>query len=127
MITKKRLGIWMDHATANLMEYSTIFIETTTIKSDFTHQEKEETLNKSENVMHNKEQHLEMEFYKRLSAEIIKYDEVLLFGPTNAKVELFNILNEDQHYKNIKIEVRPSDKLTDKQQIAFVRNYFTRL
>lgn len=127
MTTKKKLGIWMDHSTANLMEYSTIFIETTTIKSDFTHQAKEETLNKSENIMHNKEQHLEMDYYKRLSAEIIKYDEVLLFGPTNAKLELFNILNEDQHFKNIKIVVQPSDKLTDNQQVAFVRNYFTRL
>jgi len=77
--------------------------------------------------MHNKEQHLEMDFYKKIATEIIGYDEVLLFGPTNAKAQLFNILNEDQHYKNIKIEVRTSDKMTDNQQVAYVRNYFTRL
>ncbi|MEA5260222.1 hypothetical protein VB264_20655 [Arcicella aquatica] len=127
MTTKKKLGIWMDHSTANLMEYSNIFIERKIITSDFTHEEKEQSLSKSENIMHNKEQHLEMDFYKKIATEIIGYDEVLLFGPTDAKVELFNILNQDQHYKNIKIEVKTSDKMTDNQQVAYVRNYFNRL
>ncbi len=127
MTAKKQLGIWMDHSIANLMEYSSIYIETKSISADFNHQEKEESLSRSENIMHNKEQHLEMDFFKRISAEIIKYDDVLLFGPTNAKAALFNILKEDKHFDKIKISVLPSDKLTDNQQVAFVRDYFTRL
>lgn len=45
MTTKKKLGIWMDYSTANLMEYSNIFIERKIITSDFTHEEKEQSLN----------------------------------------------------------------------------------
>jgi len=47
----------MDHQTAHLMEFTTDPIQTTTIDSAFTHEEKEQTLSRSENLMHNKEQH----------------------------------------------------------------------
>ncbi len=41
------IGIWMDHSSANLMEFTTDPIETKTIDSPFTHQEKEDGLVKS--------------------------------------------------------------------------------
>jgi hypothetical protein len=53
-----------------------------------------------------------------------KYEEVILFGPTNAKVELMNILKEDQHFNKIKIDVKSTDRMTDNQQVAFVKDYF---
>jgi len=52
------------------------------------------------------------------------YDEVLLFGPTNAKNELVNILKVDHHFDEIKIEVKPADKMTENQQLAFVKEHF---
>jgi hypothetical protein len=55
MTTTKKLGIWMDHASAHLMEYSDPII--TNIKvSGSTHEEKEKSLQKGEKLMHNKEQ-----------------------------------------------------------------------
>lgn len=115
----------MDHASAHLMEFSADQIATNIIESQFTHQEKTNSMGKSENLMHNKEQHQQSEFYKKLGGVIIKYDEVVLFGPTDAKAELFNILKADHNFAKIKIEVKQADKMTENQQHAFVKKHFS--
>ena len=124
MSKAKYLGIWMDHSTANLMEYSSDTIETKTIHSTFTHQDKEFSLSKSEFQMHNREQHEQASYYKALSEVIINYDAVILFGPTDAKVELSKIIKRNHLFDDIKIEVETTDKMTQNQQHAFVKNYF---
>ncbi len=98
-----------------------------TISSNFTHEDKEQSLEKSEHLIHNKEQHRQHEYYKQLAQVIRNYSEVILFGPTDAKVELFNILKADHYFNKIKIEVRQADKMTEPQQQAFVRNHFYKL
>jgi ADP-heptose:LPS heptosyltransferase len=125
MATAKNLGIWMDHSNAHLMEFTTDPIETNTITSKFTHQEKEQSLGKSENLMHNKEQHQQSDYYKELGEVIKGYEHVVLFGPTDAKAELLNALRADHRFEKIKIEVKQADKMTDNQQHAFVRDYFS--
>lgn len=122
----KRLGIWMDHSSARLMDDTTGIIEISTIDSLFTHDEKTDSIDKSESVMHHKEQHELAAYFKQLADVIKNYDDVLLFGATQAKTELYNILKGDHHFEKIRIEVRPSDKLTLNQQEAFVKNYFAR-
>ncbi len=126
MTTVKNLGIWMDHSNAHLMELTVSPIQTNIIESNFTHQEKEESHNKGEKVMHNKEQHQQAAYYKALGETIKNYDDVLLFGPTDAKTELLNILKADHNFSKIKIEVRQSDKMTENQEHAFVREYFSK-
>jgi hypothetical protein len=123
----KNLGIWMDHSSAHLMEFTVDPIETKTIESKFTHQAKEKSLGKSENLMHNKENHQQSEYYKVLSDIIRNYEGVVLFGPTSAKTELFNILKADNRFVKIKIEIKQADKMTENQEHAFVRSYFTRM
>ena len=124
-MTAKCLGIWMDHSNAHLMEFTTNIV-TRIIASDFTHAIKEQTLTNSEHVMHNKEQHQQSAYYKKLGEEIRNYEEIILFGPTRAKVELLNLLRSDHRFENIKIEVRQTDNLTENQQHAFVREYFSK-
>jgi len=126
MTTLKRLGIWIDHSRAQLTDYTIELLDTKIIKSDFTHDDKEHTLSRSENVMHNKEQHQHLEFYKKIAEVIRNYNHVLLFGPTDAKVELFNILKADHRFAKINIEVRQADKMTEFQQKAFIREYFSK-
>ncbi len=120
------LGVWMDHASAHLMEYSTEAIETIIISSDSGHPEKEHGFGRNENIMHNKEQHQLADYYKRLGDIIQNYQEVLLFGATDAKVELVNILKANHHFEKIKFEIKTTDKMTDNQQHAFVRDYFSK-
>jgi hypothetical protein len=126
MTATKKLGIWMDHSIAHLMEFTTDSIQTKTITSKFTHEAKEHSLSKSENLMHNKEQHQQSEFYKELGEVIKNHGEVLLFGPTDAKVELFNVLKADHHFEKIKIEMKQTDKMTENQQHSFVKDYFSK-
>ena len=126
MTTQTKLGIWMDHANAHLMEYTPDTIETKTLATHFTHQVKEDTLKKSEVLMHNKEQHQQTDYYKKLCDIIKNYKEVMLFGPTDAKMELLNILKADRHFDKIKVETVHADKMTENQQHAFVREHFSK-
>ena len=125
MKTEKNLGIWMDHQNAHLMEFTTDPIQTITIDSKFTHEAREESLQKGEGLMHHKEQHEEAAYYKELGEIIREYNHVILFGPTEAKVELFNRLRKDHRFDEINIKTESADKMTTNQQHAFVKAYFS--
>jgi hypothetical protein len=125
-MTAIKLGIWIDHSNAHLTELTTDPVVTKTIESDFTHQDKEQTLARSENVMHNKEQHQHLEYYKKIGEVIRNYEDVILFGPTDAKVELLNLLRADHRFDKIKIEVKQTGKMTENQQHAFIREHFSK-
>ncbi len=123
MKTTKRLGIWMDHSTANLIEFTDDKTETTEIEAQVG--EQDEPLNpRDETMIQNKDQNELSDYYKRISEVIKNYDEVLLFGPTHAKDELNNILKDDRHFDEVKIEIKPADNMTENQQQAFVKEHF---
>lgn len=126
MKTEIKLGIWMDHQTAKIITFSSANMQTSNVQSSFTHEIKQESLSRSEHVMNNKEQHFQSIFFKELAEIIKQYSDVILFGPTNAKIELFNMLKLDSHFKGININVETADKLTEPQQHSFVRDYFKR-
>ena len=75
--------------------------------------------------MHNKEQMDQQAYYKQLGVQLKDCGEILLFGPTDAKLELFNFLKKDKHFDAVKIALRPAGKLTENQQHAFIRDYFS--
>lgn len=126
MANAKYLGIWMDHSSAHLIEFSKESMETKVIDSKFTQEAKGESLERSEHTMHNKEQHQHTEYYKKLGEEIRNYEEVILFGPTDAKSELSNFLMADHRFAKIKIETQSADKMTENQEHALVKAYFTK-
>ena len=120
----KQLGIWMDHSIANLIELSNEKVVKKTLKIEPAFLGPLENLRLNESRINNKEQNHLSDFYKKISDVIKNFDEVLLYGPTQAKTELFNQLKQDVHFDRIKIDVQPADKMTDNQQEAFVRKYF---
>jgi len=120
------LGIWMDHQDAHLIEWTTPPMETKKISSKFTYLAKHQSLNESERLMHNKEQHEQGDFYKHLGEEIKKHKEVVLFGPSDAKAELFNLLKADHGFSDIKFQIIPAGRMTDNQEHAFVREHFSK-
>ena len=126
MGTATKLGIWMDHANAHVMEFTTDPILTKTIELGTHHEKKENGFGQNELMVHHKEQRQQSDYYKKLGEIIHQYEEVLLFGPTDAKVELLNFLNEDHRFSKVKITVKTSDKMTENQQHAFVRDYFSK-
>lgn len=123
MNTQKNLGIWMNHSTANLIDLKSKK-HTRPITSEFTFDTKQEALNRSESLMHNKRQQMHEAYYKEIADQILNYDHVLLFGPTNAKSELRNYLNKDIHFKDITIDIQSADKMTSNEKGAFVENHF---
>jgi hypothetical protein len=124
MKKEKKLGIWMDHSIAHIIEFSDQWNELKTIESNFNYQDKVDSLAKSESLMHNKQQQLKAEFYKKLEAFILNYDAVLLFGATNAKTELLNKTQKDHRFSGIKIEVKEADKMSKIEKIHFLLDYF---
>jgi hypothetical protein len=117
MKTSKSLGICMDHFSARLMTFNTNLIQTTIIDSKFTHP------TKAENLIYRKEQ--QSNYYKQVSIALKNYDDVILFGPTDAKIEFLSCLIDDTGLPNIKIRIKHTDTMTDFQQQAFVRHYFS--
>lgn len=114
----------MDHFTANIIEYTNTAVAVKTIKSEFNHFEKEKIMQKGESHLHNKEQDLQHQFYLKLRDELLGYNSVLLFGSTNAKTELLNILQADTKFSAVEFSLKNTDKLSDNQQIAFVNDCF---
>ena len=116
----------MDHSSAHCMQINGVKLTKSTIHSEFTHHEREASLQHGERTMHNKEQHQQLKFFKTLAEHIIKYDDVLLFGPTDAKTELFHFLRADRRFEKKEIDVLPTDKMTENQQHAFVKAHFSK-
>jgi len=119
----KKLGIWMDHSNAYLMELANEIIVQKVV-SELTNHETEFNFYKGEKLIHKKEQHLQLSYYKKIGDVIKKYQDVVIFGPTDAKNELFNQIKTDHLFEGIKIEVKNSDKMTEVQMQSFVRDYF---
>lgn len=122
----KKAGIWMDHSNAHIIEFASEVKETKTISSDFSANDKSETLQRSENEMHNKEQQKHGTFYKNILKIIKDFGVVVLFGPTEAKSELYNLIKENHQFDKINIKVKNADKMSDREQHIFVDDYFKR-
>lgn len=120
-----KLGIWMDHERAYLTEFTSEPMKTVTIESMPGHDSQEENSYRGENHMHTKAQHQQAEYFKKLGQEVQKYREVVLFGPTDAKRELFNALRSNHVFDTVTIKIEQTDKLTENQRHAFVRKHFT--
>ena len=115
----------MDHAHAHLTEFATDPITTNIVSNPFTHRDKAHSPGESEEGMHQKEQQEQAKYYGKLGAFIRNFQDVVLFGPTNAKVELLNILRADHQFAHVRLETRESDKMSQNEQQAFVRDYFS--
>ena len=124
MKMNKKIAVYMDHFAANILEYTDAAEIVKTIKSGFNKHQKEKILQSGESLLYHKEQNLQKEFYAKLRAELLNYESVLLFGATNAKTELLNILQIDAKFLNVEFTLKNTDKLTDKEQVNFVNDCF---
>jgi len=124
MREKRLLGIWMDHSIAHLTELRHGNLITETIEAKPKLQVNPADLYfKDESHMLNKEQGQLAAYYKKLSDAILYYEEVILFGPTEAKNELANILKDNHLFEKIKIVVKPADKMNENQQHEFLKEF----
>jgi hypothetical protein len=120
----KKVGIWMDHSSANVMEIIDNYIITKIVNSETGSDRNSIIVGKDKTHQQIKNQMQLSDYYRILADIILKYDEILLFGPTDAKTELFNLLRKDKQFDDKIIAVKSTDKMTDKQQDAFVWEHF---
>ncbi len=125
MTVPKRLGIWMDHSTGHATAYTAETLTTQVINAHPTHQDTEHGLHNNELHTHNREKQQQAHYFQALASVIRHYDEVVLFGPTEAKSELLNLLRKDHNFEKIKISLVPAEKMNEHQQQSFVRKYFS--
>jgi hypothetical protein len=120
----KQAGIWMDHSKAIIMEIKDDVFSEIIIESESVLKDEEYSSDKHEKMQHTKEQHQQSGYYHKLGDLIRNYDDILLFGPTEAKSELFNLLSSDYLFNKKNIVIRNTDKLTRNQMHALIREYF---
>ncbi|MGL2994466.1 hypothetical protein [Flavobacterium sp. TSSA_36] len=125
MKNTSKKAIYLDHYKAMVFDYinQTAVLEKT-IASEMNPFVKEEILQKGESHWHNKEQDLQRDFYKKIMAEIAPCNEVFFFGPTNAKTELINIIQDKPKFNTIKIYSKDIDKMTENQKIELINATF---
>ncbi|CAN5195951.1 hypothetical protein BH09BAC5_BH09BAC5_17860 [soil metagenome] len=83
------------------------------------------TFSNNEFGKHNKKTKQITDFYHDLTKSVVNYDEILLFGPTTAKDEFFNLLMDNKSFDGKKIDIESTDKMTKPQMKAYVKEYFS--
>jgi hypothetical protein len=124
MKNTKEMGIWMDHSIAHIVKLRNGKIVTLTIDSQPEVLEDDQKVYKDESHTLNKEKCRLLAYFKILGDIVFENEEVVLFGPTEAKNELLNQLREDHLFDKIKINVCPTDKMTEYQRNKFVIDHF---
>jgi hypothetical protein len=125
MKNSKQIGIWMDYSKAHIVTPKPDSIDTIIIESkpESIVSEQDVYLKDESHQLNREKAHLTV-YFKKISDIILKYDEVLLFGPTDAKKELYNQLKDDNHFSHIQFVVKSVDKMTDNQIYAYFKEYF---
>lgn len=136
---KKQLGVWLDHGKAHLIDYhngKAKMMET--IDSPYETQKRiegeendktrfttnPEHASNNEYRKHNIEQNELNEYFKLMEGKISSYQDILIFGPGTAKEKFRNRLRDNKAFDNKWLSIQTSDKLTENQLIAFVRDFF---
>ena len=121
----KQLAIYMDFSNAYLMELTNKMIVSRNIEFENNKKGQEDSLNRIALLSHsNAEHHLQSAYYIEISNIIRNYNQVVLFGPNDAKNELFRLLEFDHNFDNIKIQNVNTDTMTQNQIHDFVKEYF---
>lgn len=126
------IGIWIDNSKARIISPEKIIktiLSNIDTKLRMDGQGKEQgkfgkQFISFEKSKKNKLQHQKNEFLKEVLLEIKPFKQFLIFGPAQMKKELGNVILGDYQLKNRFIELKTTEKMTDKQLIAFVKAFF---
>jgi stalled ribosome rescue protein Dom34 len=132
----KKIGLWLDHSKAHFIDIGRgpAIVETAYSDKETNVRIKGEYADgtllgnnratNNENHKHNRERMIMDEYYRLLADRLSGYDNILLFGPTSAKDELYNKLSQDKHFAGKAIAVAPAGQLTENQMVASVKKFF---
>jgi hypothetical protein len=124
MKENKQLAILVNDTNALLMELYNHMI----VSRNIVFKKKEKDTDGKEGHFEQQEIHVKhkrkFEFYKEIGDIVSHYQEVVIFGPTETKFELFKLLEANKHLNKVKIECIDTLKMSDTQMHNFVLEYY---
>jgi len=124
MKTDKTLGIYLDYKNAIFMELINKMIVSRNIKFEFKEINNNHSEKEGEDVHNRKEHHLPSAYFLEICDIIRNYNMVVLFGPNEAKNELFNLLEFDHSFDTIKIQNEKSVAMSEPEMHNFVKEFY---
>lgn len=130
----KRVGIWIDHRRAVVVEIVDGVENRRTIESEVepvappsggkrTGTPWAPRTGVKEFGREEAHQHKLANFYKNVAAQIGRPDHLLVMGPATAKNEFAEVAGSTHELNGVPIRVEPADRMTDPQIAAKVREY----
>lgn len=135
----KQVGVWIDHSKAHLIGFKGGQVRLLeTVESPFERVKRVDGVDMSrfspdpEHASNNeyKKHHIVQneinEYLRMMEQKLISFEDILLFGPGTMKERMKNRLREKKAFEGKWLSVERSDKLTENQLLAFVREFYKR-
>jgi hypothetical protein len=123
MRTNEKLAVWIDHSIARLIPYSADVKTVTTIVCENA-RGNHARFNKNEADTVNRIRQQQSAFYEEIASTIQGYSEILLFGPANAKLELFNVISDNPSIEEIRISIKSVAQMSENEMHIYVKDHF---
>jgi len=131
----KKIGVWIDQKEANIISLIDKTIASKTIYSDVETRIRIEGEGKQfgrfgeqflvdEKGKQNRIEEYTNRYLARVMKEIGNADEIMLFGPAQTKSKLEKMILGSPEMAAKLTEVRASEKMTDNQKIAYVKEFY---
>ena len=131
----KKIGVWIDQKEANIISLIDKTIASKTIYSDVETRIRIEGEGKQfgrfgeqflvdEKGKQNRIEEYTNRYLARVMREIGNADEIMLFGPAQTKSKLEKMILGSPEIAAKLTEVRASEKMTDNQKIAYVKEFY---
>ena len=124
MKTNKQLAIYIDNSNAFLMELINKMIVSRNIEFEFKEKGKNFPKKDDEKAHNQIKHHLPSAYYLEICDIIRNYNRVVLFGPNEAKNELFSLLEFDHSFDTIKIKNENSEAMSEPEMHKFVKKIY---
>ena len=135
----KQVGVWIDHSKAHLIGFNSGKVKLLeTVESPFESVKRvegegrdlgrfspnPEHASNNEYKKHHIIQNELNEYMRTMEQKLASFEDILLFGPGTMKERMKNRLKERKAFEGKWLSVEPSDKLTENQLLAFVREFY---
>jgi len=120
------VGVWIDHKKAVIVSIAAGQVTTRTLESDVgPHPHYSGSQEGGGERKYEERHNLDLDrFYDDVIGQLGKADALLLFGPGEAKLQLKEWLGRSQASSGTIVAVESTDKLTDPQIVAKVKEHF---
>ena len=115
----------MDYSNAHIIPFSDIVQMPQTITSGYTIADREKAVGRGKSQVLCMQRREQLAYHKNIAAALLQSDEVFLFGPTEAKSDLFKMLREDRNFDATHIEFYNSYRVTGSEEFAISENCFS--